>query len=416
MLERAPQFEPLCELVAARLHLEPRLRRRLIVPGRRLGAPYWTDDEDFRLDQHIRAVKVEGPAGRAELLARVEALRQRRLDRAHPLWDLTLLTGLDDGTAALLVRSHHVLADGGATLAIFTRILSEQVPGASPVPWHPSAPPTDAELRDDDRERRAARRRAAWAQLLHPRRLARTVLDGVGRTTALFAKVERHTAPRLNRTIGTRRTMALAELDLGRVAEAGHSRSGTVNDVLLAVTGAGLRRTVLSMDEDVDGLDIDVFVPVSLRADAAGRGNLISEFPVAVPVGEPNAGMRLALIAERTRVLKSGTHPSLGTLLRSRAVRWVFRRFVADSWHPVNITTANLRGPVSPLDIAGVTVVAIYPLVALVANVTIAVGAISYDGRLFMALTADHDTVHDLEPFTDGVRAELDALAPPATQ
>jgi WS/DGAT/MGAT family acyltransferase len=411
ILESAPELTALRALVGANLPLEPRLRQRLIVPPRRLGAPLWVDDDDFQLDRHVRSVAVGDPGGVVELLARVEQVRHDRLDREHPLWDLTLLTHLAEGRAAILVRSHHVLADGVATVALFGRILAETTPDVVPEAWKPSPTPTDAELLADQRARRSARRRAAWGRMAHPFVLARTAVSTLRGLLGVFARIERHAAPSLNRTIGADRSLALVDLDLAEVAAAGHASEGTVNDVLLAMIGGGLRRLLQSTGAPTDELEVDVFVPVSLRSGADERANLIGEFPVTVPVGEPDARARLRLIAGRTRALKSHPHPSLGSLLGSRVAQWAFRRFAVAERHPVNITTADLRGPAQRLEIAGVAVVAIHPLVALIANITIAVAAVSFAGRLFVGIVADRETVPDLEPLAHGMRAELDALS-----
>jgi hypothetical protein len=252
----------------------------------------------------------------------------------------------------------------------------------------------------------------AWRRVLHPLALARSavsVLRGMG---AIFARVERHEAPILNRTIGSERSLAQLDLDLARVLAAGHVGGGTVNDVLLAMTGGGLRLLLQRAGMHIDDhLDVDVFVPVSLRSAADEQANLISEFPVAVPVGEPEASARLRIVAARTRALKSQPHASLGSLLGSRLARWAFRRFSVAERHPVNITTADLRGPPEELEIAGIRVVGVYPLVALIANVTVAVAAISYAGRLFVGIVADRETLPDLQVFAEGMRAEFEALA-----
>lgn len=411
ILEATPDLAVVRNLVGAQLHVEPRLRRRLVVPPRRLGAPVWVDDQEFRIHRHVRELAVDAPGSDAELLARVEEVRRVRLDHTHPLWELTLLTGLAQGRAAILLRSHHVLADGVTTVALFGRILTATLPDVVPQDWTPAPAPTDEALYADERARRSERRRTAWARMLRPIALARSAVSWLGSSLALFARVERHTTASLNRTVGPDRTFAVLETDLARVAAAGHSCGGTVNDVLLAMVGGGLRRLLLHGGTAVDDLEIDVFVPVSLRSGADGRANLISEFPVAVPVGESDARARLHLVADRTRTLKSRPHPSLGILLGSRLVRWAFRRFVVADRHPVNVTSSDLRGPAQPLEVAGVRVLAIHPFLALIANVTVAVGAVSYAGGFFIGIVADRETVGDLDDFVAGMRAELQALS-----
>jgi hypothetical protein len=42
------------------------------------------------------------PAGEAQLLAACEELRQRRLDRSRPLWQMWFLPGLAEGRVGLV--------------------------------------------------------------------------------------------------------------------------------------------------------------------------------------------------------------------------------------------------------------------------------------------------------------------------
>jgi hypothetical protein len=105
-------------IVAQRLHLAPRLRQVLYRPGLGLGPPVWVDAAGFDIREHVRARPVPAPGDEAALLRVCAELNQDRLDRSRPLWQMWLLTGLADHRAGLLVRLHHVVADGIAALAM----------------------------------------------------------------------------------------------------------------------------------------------------------------------------------------------------------------------------------------------------------------------------------------------------------
>lgn len=51
------------------------------------------------------------------------------------------------------------------------------------------------------------------------------------------------------------------------------------------------------------------------------------------------------------------------------------------------------------------------PIVPIMGNVSIGVGALSYAGQLSLTVVADRDACPDLERFVEGVRNSLDALA-----
>jgi hypothetical protein len=128
-------------VVAARLHRVPRFRQVLHTPGRGLGGPLWLDAPTFDITQHVRVVPVFD-AGDQSVLAAVERLLQRRLDRSRPLWEMWFITGPPE-RVALFVRMHHTVADGIAGMATLAEFLDDvpDVPVEPARPWTPEPPP-----------------------------------------------------------------------------------------------------------------------------------------------------------------------------------------------------------------------------------------------------------------------------------
>ncbi|WP_308410818.1 wax ester/triacylglycerol synthase domain-containing protein, partial [Rhodococcus sp. ENV425] len=93
------------------------------------------------------------PGDEATLLRTCAELDEPRLDRSRPLWEMWLLTDRDDGTIALLLRLHHVVADGIAALELFGALLDtaattpDEDPGPVPTPVPP--PSVRALVRDN---------------------------------------------------------------------------------------------------------------------------------------------------------------------------------------------------------------------------------------------------------------------------
>ena len=76
------------------------------------------------------------PAGGGEevLLAACVELNGQPFDQAHPLWEIWLLTGALDGHVAMLIRFHHILADGLAALLLATSGQAHTIPPPLPNP------------------------------------------------------------------------------------------------------------------------------------------------------------------------------------------------------------------------------------------------------------------------------------------
>jgi hypothetical protein len=55
----------------------------------------------------------------------------------------------------------------------------------------------------------------------------------------------------------------------------------------------------------------------------------------------------------------------------------------------------------------------VFPILPLIANQPLAVGALSYAGALNIGITGDRDLVPDIDVFREGVCADLEALGAP---
>ena len=143
---------------------------------------------------------------------------------------------------------------------------------------------------------------------------------------------------------------------------------------------AGVRALLTSRGEQVEHLTLPIFVPVSLRRGAgdAGLGNRISQMAVELPVGIADPVERLRRITAGTSRAKAFAHPSMGAVFRNRILSGVMLRLIIRK--RVNLLSADIVGPRQPLSFAGVPVLEVFPLLNLMGNITLGVGALSYAG------------------------------------
>jgi hypothetical protein len=76
----------------------------------------------------------------------------------------------------------------------------------------------------------------------------------------------------------------------------------------------------------------------------------------------------------------------------------------------VNVTTASIPGPEVPLYLAGARVLEVFPVLPLIGNEPLGVGALSCAGTFNVGVVADRDAFPDLDAFAAGARQELHAL------
>jgi hypothetical protein len=79
----------------------------------------------------------------------------------------------------------------------------------------------------------------------------------------------------------------------------------------------------------------------------------------------------------------------------------------------VNATSASIPGPKETLFLAGAPILEVYPLLPLVANEPLGVGALSCAGALTIGIAADRDAFPDLDVLIEGMKRELEALGVP---
>jgi diacylglycerol O-acyltransferase / wax synthase len=463
-------IEDVRAVVATRLDRVPRLRQVLRTPRRGLGRPLWVDAPAFDLDDHVR-VAPDAVSDEAGLLAAVEALRERPLDRSRPLWELWLLPGLPDGRVGLYLRAHHALVDAAAGVAIVGALLDPaqapsstrpptreggsaagasngpgrpapesaagmpsggrtaepRVPASASAagmrtapPWIPAPEPTAGQLLADqllgcgEAVGRAVAAVRRWS-----RRPRRRVVGGgpdprrpQSMSAAVLAMI-RHPAPRtsLIRRVGPGRTVALVRDRLDRVKAIAHAHDATVNDVLLAAITGGLRGLSLARGEPVDGVVLRALVPVSMHHEPGlPRGNVLGQITAPLPVGVADPAVVLRHIAAATAEQKARVGPRRMPVLRSRALQRVFLAFMAHQ-RMTTLTVADVPGPRVRLSLGGMPVLEMFPLVPLIGNMALGVGALSYAGTFAIAAVADRAVCPDVDVFAEALRRTLDALA-----
>jgi hypothetical protein len=100
----------------------------------------------------------------------------------------------------------------------------------------------------------------------------------------------------------------------------------------------------------------------------------------------------------------TGFAPPTLHALGARAARGLSRRLF-------NLVITNVPGPQVPLYAAGGLVQEVFPVVPLARGQGLSIGMTSYNGRVFVGLNADRDSVGDVEVLADLVEQQVGQLA-----
>lgn len=110
--------------------------RRLAPVPFGLDQPYWIEDPDFDLKYHVREIAVPAPGTDTMLAEHAARLHARPLDRARPLWEMYLISGLSGGRMAVYPKVHHTAIDGVSGVDILGTMQD-----TTPQPREVQAPP-----------------------------------------------------------------------------------------------------------------------------------------------------------------------------------------------------------------------------------------------------------------------------------
>jgi WS/DGAT/MGAT family acyltransferase len=401
-----PSVATIRQAVERALVAAPPLRRVIRSAGPLAGRPVWVDDCAFDVDRHVLTARVPWPGDQAQLLRLAAQLMSGPLDRAHPLWRMWLLTGLAGGHVAILVKLHHVLADGLAAIQLVLSTLEGALPETDgPVPrWAPVPAPNWSTLVADN----LGARLAAVRQL--PRRVGPRRFAGMVRGHWRMIATLRHAArTSLNAPIGPRRRLAVMRVDLAEAKQLAHRHGGKVNDVVLSLATAGVRALLHTRGESLDGLWLHATVAMSLRTSAEaldGGGNRTGGFVVRLPAGEPDPAARLGSIAVESARAKRDQPPTAGNVLLIWLARMGVANYFSRHQRMIHFVESNVPGPPVPVRVLGAPVLDVLPIGNLAGNLGVSFLAVSYAGTLAITVHVDADRFPDLPVLLAGMRRE----------
>ena len=312
--------------------------------------------EAFDPDAHVHHATLPAPGGEAELHEWLGDFWSHRLDRHRPLWEMTLLDGLEDGRWALVTKTHHCLVDGVGSVDI-GYVLLDASPDAPPTPPQPLPDGDDEDVAEHGNGRfwlspglvvRGAR--AGVGAALHPRES----FDRVRAAVELIVREEVIGAPQssLNGPMSGTRHFATVRLDLAEVKATKARLGGTVNDVVLAICAGGLRHLLLSRGDALPEGDLRAQVPVNIRSEDREHalGNELTSLFVELPVTEPDPIARYRRVVERTEQLKAGSQRAGGKTIVDLAdmgpplAGAVLARSMFGGTRMFNLTITNVPG------------------------------------------------------------------------
>jgi diacylglycerol O-acyltransferase len=419
LFEGEISFADCVRFVESKLPLLPRYLKRLVPAPFGLGLPSWEYDPEFDLARHVREVTLKHGTD-VELRAVAAKLFGTVMDRRHPLWDMTVVRGLKGNRTGIIFRLHHCLADGIAGVGLMNVVLdtSREAPLVPrkklklriPRPRDPLTSLTSGFV--DSYSDFVKRILSAMTDLLSmAERVAANSGSGKGREAAdefadLLPEITAFTERlRFNVVYRGPQKFACTQIPLADVKAIRHQCGTSVNDVILALVTATIRRYCELHGDRVKEKLLRIMVPVNLRGSGSPSelGNRISLVPVTIPLDIHQPRKLLAAVHQRTEFLKRVHAAELVSL--AGGLIGMFPTSVQGLAGPIasqlpitpfNLVCTNVPGPQFPLYLLGHKMLDWYPYVPVGGEMAVNCAILSYNGTVYFGFSGDVHAAPDL--------------------
>ena len=366
----------------------------------------WVEDETFDLEYHLRRSALPTPGDERELGIVVSRLHSHAVDLHRPPWEAHLIEGLEGGRFAIYCKVHHSLVDGYSAMRILTRSLSRN-PNERDRPLFFS-------LEAPKQKREEPHEGVHFTDILQAVRAQLGAAKSVGKALLAVGRSARSKgglvsplqAPRciLNARISRSRRFATQQLSTERLKTVAKAAGGTLNDVVLALSAASLRRYLGELDA-LPKQPLVAMVPVNVRPkDDVGGGNAIGAILASLATDVADPARRLEAIISSTRSAKDQLQgmPKAAILQYSAMLVAPFMLqllpgAVGRVRPAFNVVVSNVPGPEEPLYFRGARLEAAYPMSIPVHGLALNITVNGYAGTLNFGFIGCRDTLPHLQ-------------------
>jgi len=394
--------------------------------------PYWVDDEDFDIEFHIRHIALPQPGDWRQLCIQTARLHARQLDLSKPLWEFTVIEGLDNipnvpkGSYAIVSKVHHCAIDGASGVQI-----SEAIHSLSPEDEVGSDEPARSKSRNVGSLEVIARANfnnlvKPFQALMHAGRMAPGALKYAAGLTRDDLKLFGSTVPRtrFNGVVSGQRVFEGVAFTLADIKKIRQPMPGvTVNDVMLSIVGGALHKYLQSKN-DLPEDSLVAMAPVSVRStsEKGAMGNEVSALSIAIGTHIADPLDRLRFTHEKAVKSKeiskavgareiSEVSKLAPAMISGVATRLYSRLGLANQLSPMfNTVVTNVPGPPVSLYMAGARMVRSFGLGPVMDSMGLFHAVTSYCGEICIAVTACRKMLPDPAFYAECLQASFDEM------
>jgi len=427
------RFKDIVEYVKERQNLSPLFKRKLFRLPFDMDHPYWVEDEHFDVEAHISHIRLPEPGDWRQFCIQIARLHSKPMDMNRPLWDMTVIEGLDrikgykKGSYAIAHRIHHAAIDGASGAQFFLAMSDVDAKGTPAVP----GAPTDWDIGDVP-EPSDYMQRAITSTTTSPVKMANALmkfapalLDAAQKSISTGSEERKEAGipdTRFNGPVSPHKMFDAITFELADLKDIRTKVEGaTINDVVLATVGGALRK-YLTKHKELPKQSLMGWAPINARSregEDETPGNNISAMSVPIGTDIANSLKRLEAIRDLTReskAAKSGLSARLMTDLSKHipgaTMAGVARIMTNERFAPKmsNVFISNVPGPQIPLYMNGAKCTHQYGLAPLGNGMGLFVATPSYNGQMSFNVTSDRKIMPDIEFFIECIKKAFDEL------
>jgi len=427
VLDQSPDRERLIESVDRATRLVPRLRQRVVSNAMSIAPPRWEFDPNFDIDYHLRWMKAPGEGALRDLLDVAQPIAMQGFDRARPLWEFTVVEGLADGRAGLIIKVHHAITDGVGAVKIAMHLFDLERDVAldrGPMPDEPEIHVMNQMERvrdaiDHERRRQLGIARRSATSIATSAASAATDVAGTARQlSSTLGSIGRMLAPATTplSPIMTGRSLSVhfdtITVPLSELKSAAKRADGKLNDAFVAGITGGLRRYHQHHGVDVDELRMSM--PINIRndetADLAGNQFAPARFAIPTAIEDPIERMRSTrelVTQQRGEPALSLAAPLAGILYRLPAS--ITTGVFGSMLRGIDFVTSNVPGVPIPVFFGGARMEAQFafgPMSGAATNITL----LSYLDEVQIAINSDPAAIPDPDVFVACLHEGIDEI------
>lgn len=372
----------------------------------RFGQQFWEEDKQFDLEHHFRHSALPKPGRIRELLAYVSAEHSNLMDRERPLWEAHLIEGVNGRRFALYTKIHHALMDGISGMRLLMRTFSKDAINRDAPPVWAVQPRKRERVETDEPviSKFTQVTTEARKQLSTLPRVFTELRDTLttSRKNRNFVSVFDAPESILNKKITGSRRFAAQSFPMSRIRAISKAFGGTVNDVILAMSGAALREYLINQKALPDQ-PLIAMIPVSLRDGESEGGNEIAMILANLGTHVADPSTRMQVVMESVREAKQRSQRmnpqelKLYTALTLAPAGVNILTGLAPSLQPFNVIISNVPGPQQSLYWNGAKMEGIYPVSLVMDNMALNITILSYVDHLEFGITACRRTLPSMQ-------------------